>query len=271
MAEPTPTIRVTVDPCNPGQFFACCGLLELADRLWPGAEGWFDNRHFGITSAGGSLPELLTAVCDAELTQLDATDDFSSPIELGLPLCLRLDWWTDERAGGKAAKVWAGSMRSVRIARAMRHALRQPEFHSENLFDRGVIVYDPDESDKKVEPYYFDSRRGANAQALDIGFAPDAVKERDAPAEPMKTAAYPAVEWFCLVGLQRARPARTATPRVFDYFSWSVPLPASLLPAAVTGQLSHVGANGYRFENAFRTDQRKHKSFLPSTLIGASP
>src|SRR5262249_45500109 len=26
---PEPTIRVAVDPANPGQFFACCGLLEL--------------------------------------------------------------------------------------------------------------------------------------------------------------------------------------------------------------------------------------------------
>ena len=47
MSEP---IRITVDPTNPGQFFACCGLLELADRLWPGAEGWFetDDREFCI-------------------------------------------------------------------------------------------------------------------------------------------------------------------------------------------------------------------------------
>ena len=39
------TIRIVVDPTNPGQYFACCGLLELADRLWPGgAEGWFEVR-----------------------------------------------------------------------------------------------------------------------------------------------------------------------------------------------------------------------------------
>ena len=43
------SIRVTVDPTNPGQFFACCGLLELADRLWPGAEGWFEGREFCIS------------------------------------------------------------------------------------------------------------------------------------------------------------------------------------------------------------------------------
>ena len=36
MSEPTPSIAVSVDPTNPGQFFACCGLLELADRLRQG-------------------------------------------------------------------------------------------------------------------------------------------------------------------------------------------------------------------------------------------
>ena len=38
-----PVIQIPVDLTNPGQFFACCGLLELADRLWPGTEGWFDE------------------------------------------------------------------------------------------------------------------------------------------------------------------------------------------------------------------------------------
>jgi len=39
---PPPSITVTVDVTNPGQFFACCGLLELADRLWPGRK---DVQH----------------------------------------------------------------------------------------------------------------------------------------------------------------------------------------------------------------------------------
>jgi hypothetical protein len=29
MSETTSTISVNVDVTNPGQFFACCGLLEL--------------------------------------------------------------------------------------------------------------------------------------------------------------------------------------------------------------------------------------------------
>ena len=56
------SFSVNVDPTNPGQFFACCGLLELADRLWPGAEGCFakEDREFTITR-GGTLRGLLAA------------------------------------------------------------------------------------------------------------------------------------------------------------------------------------------------------------------
>jgi len=102
-----PTIRIDVDPTNPGQFFACCGLLELADRLWGAAEGWFDRGEFRI-AAVGDLPDLIRGVSLAELVQLDPGDDTGSPIELGPPLRrLRLDWWRDERAGGKDLKVGA--------------------------------------------------------------------------------------------------------------------------------------------------------------------
>ena len=41
MTNPKPSIQIPVDLTNPCQFFACCDLLELADRLWPGALGWF--------------------------------------------------------------------------------------------------------------------------------------------------------------------------------------------------------------------------------------
>jgi CRISPR-associated protein Csx14 len=41
MITPDPDLTLAVTPRNPGQFFACCGVLELASRLWPGSEGWF--------------------------------------------------------------------------------------------------------------------------------------------------------------------------------------------------------------------------------------
>jgi hypothetical protein len=259
-------IRVRVDPTNPGQFFACCGLLELADRLWDGAEGWFEKGMFCLRQLldkdWKGLDSLLHEISKAPLMQTDPRDDFSSPLELASPFALRIDWWKDESTAGDQLKVWAGSMRSVRIARAMQATLSRTELHTGCIFDHGSVVYDPDEPDKKVEPFYFDARRGSNALAIDIGFMPDSLS--------MTTVAYPAVEFLCLVGLQRFRPVPTDTRRVFDYFTWSVPLTTQVAPLAVCGLLPFADGLGYRFQIAFRTDQRKHKAFTPSILIERS-
>jgi len=259
MRGDVPTIRVKVDPTNPGQFFACCGLLELADRFWGEAEGWFEQDEFLITT-GGTLPEIIGALSLVELHQVDHRDDTASPIEIGQPFrLLRLDWWHDERSGGKELKVWAGTMESVRIARAMQRALRDERFHGPGLFDVGVIAYDPDNASKKVEPFYFDARRGPNAHSRDVGFSPNDLH--------MTTTAFPAVEILCLVGLERCLPCRTNRPRVFEYYTWSAPLPPPLVPAAVCGLLPDTGKTGYRFENWYRTGQRKHKAFRSAVPI----
>lgn len=258
MIHPEPAITVNVDLTNPGQFFACCGLLELADRLWPGAEGWFDDSQF-LIACEGDIATLLKAVSEADLEQLDPNDETASPIRLGGMFNRVLDWWRDDMFGGKALKVWAGRMNGIRIARAMKSAISDvPD--TKSILDFGTPVYDPDNPRKKVEPFYFDSRRGRNAQSLDIGFAPDSFN--------MTTEAFPAVEFLCLVGLQRFRPTLTDERRVFCYYAWPVPLPVVLASAATGGVLRAVTNTGYRFENAFRTPQKKHKSFLPATPVG---
>lgn len=248
------SIRVNVNATNPGQFFACCGLLELADRLWTDAKGWFEGREFCI-GCQGTMAELMSAVCQVKLVQSDPDDNTSSPIEIGDPFrVLRLDWWHDDLAGGKEMKVWAGTMESVRIAQAMQHAMHNDRFSQPSLFDVGLVARDPEDIEKKVEPYYFDSRRGPNAHSRDVGFSPNDLQ--------MTTTAFPAVELFCLIGLQRCLPAKTKQRRVFDYYTWRQPLPTNLVAAAACGMLSLPDAIGYRFENWYRTGQRKHKAFL---------
>lgn len=260
MTHPKPNISVNVDVTNPGQFFACCGLFELADRLWPGVEGWFAHDSFRIATSG-NLPDLVSAIVDAKLEQTDPGDDMASPMQISAPFEMYLDWWTDEFAGGKRLKVWAGSMRNVRIARAMQSALKDIEL-LDQMFNHAAVVFDPDQPKKKVEPYYFDARRGQAAQSIDIGFAPDSLR--------MKTLAYPAVELGCLVGLQRFRPAETAR-RVFQYGVWHDALPVIAASIAASGTARANSVRAYRFENAFRTAQRKHKSFLSATPIGTIP
>src|SRR5437667_9249609 len=105
MSDRQPNITLPVDLTNPGQFFACCGLLELADRLWPGAEGWFSegDRAFRIVGVE-SLAVLIRTITDAKVTLLDAGDIYSGRVRIDLPSRpLVLDWW-HEAGGRKDAK-----------------------------------------------------------------------------------------------------------------------------------------------------------------------
>jgi CRISPR-associated protein Csb3 len=277
---PEPAIRVRVDPTNPGEFFACCGLLELADRLWGGVEAWFGDDSFliKVDGAEASLFTLLSAAHDIRLVETeenlneedqseeqDGLDRESTALTIVSPVSLRLDWWAD-----KSLKTWAGSMDARKIFLAMCNAI---DAHHENPLNQQQIVFDAavetpvraqgkHAKAKKREPFYFDGRRGAAAWSIDVGFSPDSLK--------LTTAACPAVEAMCFIGLQRCRPKPTVTPRVFDYYLWRVPLDIRIVPAAVCGLLPYVQNLGFRFENTFRTDQRKHKAFTPATPIARS-
>jgi len=255
MNYPKPNITVNVDVTNPGQFFACCGLLELADRLWPGAEGSFtgDGGTFNI-AGDGTLPRLVEAIATAKLIHVHENDLYSSPLIIAEPFRpLSIDWWETDQTGARDLKVWAGTMESFGIASAKQHAMRSDQFHSPDLFNVGMVVTTPGNPNRKKEPYYFDARRAANAHSRDIGFAPNDLN--------FTSIAHPAVELLCLIGLQVARPAFTDETRIYGYFTWNVPLPTSLLLAVSTGTLALPGQRGYRFENWFRTGQKKHKAF----------
>jgi CRISPR-associated protein Csb3 len=249
-----------VDATNPGQFFGCCGLLALGQRLWPETEGWFgcDDRQFHL-AANGTLEGLVKAIATAELTAARPADPYASPVIVGPPFELAIDWWETDLTGARDLKVWAGTMESFGIAEAMQHAMRSSEFYTPDLFAIGMVVRAAHDVSKKKEPYYFDSRRASNAHSRDIGFSPNDLG--------MTSIAHPAVELLCLIGLQFARPVPAGKPRVYDYFTWHTPLLPSLLLAASTGSLHLPRARGYRFENWFRTGQRKHKAFRRATTL----
>ena len=178
------------------------------------------------------------------------------------PIFLRLDWWKNN-----PLKTWAGSMDARKIFLAMCNAI---DIQNENPLNQGRVVFDvsaPKSNDgrgkrqsklKKREPFYFDSRRGASSRPIDVGFSLDSLK--------LETIAYPAVESLSFIGLQRCRPRPTDAKRVFEYSSWGIPLPVEVVPLAILGLIGN--GKWYRFENAFRTDQKKHKAFTAATFIG---
>jgi len=68
---------IHVDLINPGQFFACCGLLELAHRMpdLRNVDGCFDsqNRCFTLTEADGTsiaINDVLVCLLNCEITGL---------------------------------------------------------------------------------------------------------------------------------------------------------------------------------------------------------
>ncbi len=274
MKEGVSRINFPVDPANPGQFFACCGLLEIADRLWPGVEGYFDGNEFVIIheDTAISLARLLDAAHNIQLAKgklsVEENDEDEEetaeaefkPLIIESPVNLHLDWWQD-----KTLKPWAGSMNAQKIFLAMCSSI---DSKNKDPLNQGQIVFDEIKSEAndnkrkqtkptKREPFYFDSRRGANALPIDVGFSPDTLK--------LTTIAYPVVEALSFIGLQRFRPKPTDKSRIFEYFLWNIPMPVEVIPVAVLGIIGN--GRGYRFENIFRTDQKKHKAFAPAKLI----
>jgi CRISPR-associated protein Csb3 len=240
-------IRFEVDLTNPGHFFGCCGVFELAQRLWPSARARFEGPHFVVSD--GDIDELVTKTAQAPLEVLEPTNQTSSALRLAGPFDLRLDWWKVERG----LKTWAGRMSVDRIATSLQRDL--PHTLRNGFFDDGHVVVGAD--GKKVEPYYFDGRRGATALPLDVGFSSDALS--------LETVAFSATEFFSLLGLQRFRPSEVKL-RVYRYRAWPAPLPATLAALAAANVLPDGGPL-FQFESAFRTDQRKHKAFSPAIPV----
>ena len=54
---------------------------------------------------------------------------------------------------------------------------------------------------------------------------------------------------------------------MYQYHTWTRPLPPSLCQAAVSGLLPDKDRRGYRFENWYRTGQKKHKAFRSAVPI----
>ena len=255
-------------------------MLELADRLWPGAEGWFESGEFCILTLDVSK-KLSDLLAEVRALSFDVGDDNEAdepegegnelpvdPIHLAWKTkspAMFLDWWTD-----KSIKPWAGSMKERIILRAMLDAI-DPQYE-EPFADLKRVMYQSPKLTKtgkakkaaKKEPFYFDPRRGNKSHPLDCGFSPDAHK--------MEAECCPALEALCFIGLQRARPARTSSVNQSKYTVWprlssgDSGIPANLIGAVTCGCVQLPGSSTYVFDNYFRTDQRKHKTFSNATL-----
>ncbi len=287
-------IRVRLDPTNPGQFFACCGLLELADRFWSGAEASFEERApFFLLRPTAAVPALVPGALIHELAhcvltntmtdaQLQRRDDLSSipkkhrqkdasleaekkaldalwresPLLLHEPFNLRLDWFVDQRAGGGILKTWAGQQAVVDIARGMKAGVANGSWTSNSPED-----WFSRPLDCNSVPFNFDSDVGGMGSDRDIGFSLD-------PLKNIKVRTRPLVEFLALVGLQRFRPARVGMANRFRFSWWFEPLAPEVAAVAACGVLESSPARAFEFRLLYRT--KYLKSFLPANTCGGA-
>lgn len=273
MSYPEPSITVNVDVTNPGQFFACCGLLELADRLWPSAEGWFNDGYFMLAANSSDATVLQVANrlrrCELEPDDTDS-DEKTCPLRLreeasaingNKPLSILLDWWLDNVGVGDSLKTWAGQQKVTVISRAMLHSATIDGQADSTWLNHGRPAHLPKSPTKIVEPFCFDARRFAHA--LDTGFSLD--------TQGAETIAHPAVELLCLIGLQRFRPQQSSKSKWhFEYWTWMWPLCPTVAAAVVCGAAPVSDLQGYRFALRFRDNQKRYKAFGFATPIGGN-
>jgi len=268
MTHPEPNITVKVDVTNPGQFFACCGLLELADRLWPGAEGWFESGCFYLVCDGEarSVNDLISELLQCPELEPGVTKKSvlgDSKLKL-TPLALtfrngvlRVDWWRDEMSppskdsredcAKSDFKTWAGNQSPQQIIYdKLLPALRK--------------IIDSDTADWFHARVPLSGRFGFDhtsaVTAIDVGWSPD--------KQNITVSTSPAVELLGMIGLQRCRPAATGKRRLFVYHAWSVRASAIAAPAMVAGAIAGSGGGPLLFSIEERGD---YGYFSPATPL----
>jgi CRISPR-associated protein Csb3 len=289
-------IRIRLDPTNPGQFFACCGLLELADRYWGGAEGWFENtgRYFGlrplllqaradhtptplaVALANCSLVNSMTApelrrrdeLSSMPKKQIEADESLKSeknaldslwreaPVLVGEPFNLRIDWFADTRAGGAVYKTWAGQQSVIDLVGGQRRSAEICKWRTTPLED-WLFKRSPGD----CPPFYFDSDLGAIGGDRDVGFSVDPLKDLNIQTRPL-------VELLAFFGLQRFRPFKIKAENRHRFCLWFDPMAPEVAALAACGVLDSMPSTSFEFRLLYRT--KYLKSFLPAVPIPRS-
>lgn len=278
MSNPEPTIRINVDVINPGQFFACCGLLELASRIDPTSTAQFENGRFLIN---GDVRAVLDCFfkCDVKVdtSAISKNDDEDNgidddgevdshrgrvyPMTLREPFNLRLDWWNDEEAQRQKLKTWTAGQRVTDLLLGY-HKKQKRKDKTEQTYIPSMrehfaeavqrCPYDWLREPLPIEvpmAFSYDSRLSRN-NALDQGHVGDSTM-----------AFSPAVDVLTLVGLQRFRPRMLEIWARNLYCTWNQPLPVEIAAVAALGLIPQLIDSCFEFPIKPRDAQGRYKLF----------
>lgn len=252
MSNPKADISVNVDLTNPGQFFACCGLFELADQLDKHVLGWFaTGTTFNLC---GAVRDLLVRFRNAQFRQIDLdptalrlrngkvpkNPKTINPVEIMLNqgASLTLDWWL-RPSEHNGLKLWSGSNSVIALVEDVFSAIKQDT--SEDILRASIQL--------PRQPFFYAAARPLHERHFGVSM--------DKTGREFEH--FPYVELLTLIGLQRFRPIRTTTGR-FRYCPWAVPISADVAGAVVAGAVDSLSDGCFEFPVIDR-DDNGHKQF----------
>jgi CRISPR-associated protein Csb3 len=223
------SLEINFDPMNPGQYYACCGLIELFELHGVRTVSRFvckaDRPRLAsfLLEANGSLDltDLLTLLKSAKYQTLEGNETAILPIRVAFSsgISFELDWWLDPfRLQANSLKFWGGQVTSAQLFSKLPKML--PETADTVQLFRYVCA-----TSTRIG---VDPRSAWNA--LDFGSSPN--------EQGIEAATFPVVEVIAAFGLQGFRPVVENRDRVL-YSLWTQPL--TRVPARVTAA-SGLGA-----------------------------
>lgn len=265
---------IPVDLRNPGQVFACLGLMEAADILFgepcTGAYLYADDEirtQFQLDAPGSDDPvrDILRFLSQATVTALAPKGSGLRAQEEGVPTRERQDdifpapcpdtpsalsarlsvpggnraiplehWQEGDAAGRDTMKFWAGAG-GYSGAALTRDALALIQALGDNALAEAAA--DPfDVSAPQSSSFRFDWRR--DYIPMEVGFSPNA-------HGAVTMIGFPLVELLAAIGLQNARP-RPESKLSYVYGVSNAPLPTLLARAVLGGQNAGVPYRRFR-------------------------
>lgn len=262
------TVSIPVDIANPGQVFACLGLLEAADLLCGPSEGCFDwnsraEPQFIVKADQSEKPveDILAFLVDAaafavaphgwvppksDITSLRSIGTFptNEPDNLSLPIILQntkgktvsFGHWADG-SGRDNFKLYAGNRSALKIANDMLQAIA-------HLWEKqhDKLINDPFGTLCGMGGSFNFDPRGAWT-SLDTGYSLNDLKGE----LKQKVMASPLLEILAAWGLEHARPDEISI-RFYRYAIWGCLLPPQLARVALSGNFEPIQQRRYRFQ-----------------------
>lgn len=223
---------IETDLYNPGQFFACCGLLYCADRLLEGAAARFDGDRFVLQADEPDPALAVVGRLDGCAGPVGAdTDDADSPVRINIGgVTARLDFWNhfDDRP---TIKLFAGQIRS-------RALIERWSRHFQEYCAKGGSLSAWTDFAVTSLPSGIDAATKWTAQDVGFSLNEQGMKE-------MRT--YPLVEFFAHIGIQSYCWREVGRGR-HAYHTWGAPLPMLVAAPAAAGTIPPLITGHFEFE-----------------------